>query len=59
MTAASASIRIVDYAPRWFAVDERDRTPGTVALRHAGDGAYEFTKMALEAYRACTGRELV
>jgi putative acetyltransferase len=59
-----------------FAVDKNDRVLGTVALKHAGDGIYELTKMAvspdargrgigrllmagaLEAYRACTGREL-
>lgn len=30
-----------------FAVDRADRAMGTVALRHAGDGIYELTKMAV------------
>jgi putative acetyltransferase len=30
-----------------FAVDEHDRALGTVALKHAGDGVYELTKMAV------------
>lgn len=31
-----------------FAVDADARAVGTVALRHAGDGVYELTKMAVE-----------
>ena len=32
-----------------FAVDEQDTTaPGTVALKHEGDGVYELTKMAVD-----------
>ena len=30
-----------------FAVDEDEHALGTVALRHAGDGVYELTKMAV------------